>query len=66
MVSTENSQYNNYNLTSKYTAPKLRKEESDRLNPDILSQLNDNPLVNNVIINQILDEDNEDCDNEDC
>mgnify|MGYP001258979691 CR=1 FL=1 len=57
MVSTDNSQYNNYNLTSKYTAPKLRKEESDRLNPDILSQLNDNPLVNNVIINQIIDDD---------
>ena len=56
IISTENSKFNNYNLTSKYTVPKIRKEESDRLNPNILSQLNDNPLVNNLIINKFSDE----------
>ena len=62
IVSTENSKFNNFNLASNYTSSKLRNEESTRLNPEILTQLNDNPLVNNVIINQIIDdEDRKNC-----
>ena len=61
-IARENSQYNNFNLASKYRSPNTRNDETNRLNPEILTQLNDNPLVNNLVISQIIDDhDNKNC-----
>jgi len=43
---------NNLNLPSNYKTNSFRQEESNRLNPQILNQLNNNPLVNNIVISQ--------------
>ena len=43
---------NNFNLPAVYNSKNYRQEESNRLNPEILNQLNNNPLVNNVVISQ--------------
>ena len=47
-----NNHSNNFNLPAVYTSNNHRQEESNRLNPEILNQLNNNPLVNNVVISQ--------------
>ena len=43
---------NNLNLPAVYKSNNYRQEESNRLNPEILNQLNNNPLVNNIVISQ--------------
>lgn len=43
---------NSFNLPAVYKSNNYRQEESNRLNPEILNQLNNNPLVNNVVISQ--------------
>ena len=43
---------NNFNLPAVYNSKNYRQEASNRLNPEILNQLNNNPLVNNVVISQ--------------
>ncbi len=59
---SNNSQLNNFSLSSTYNTSTLRNEESNRLNPDILNQLNDNPLVNNIVISKKGEiNDDEDC-----
>lgn len=40
---------NNFNIPASQTRNNFRNEESNRLNPEILTQLIDNPLVNNVV-----------------
>jgi hypothetical protein len=56
-----NSHSNNFNLPTKYTQSTYRQEESNRLNPDILSQLNSNPLVNNIVISHQDNPNNNEC-----
>jgi len=45
----DNAIGNNFYLPLTQTRNNFRKEESDRLDPEILTQLIDNPLVNNVV-----------------
>ena len=50
------------NLPTKYTKNVYKNEDSNRLNPDILNQLNENPLVNNIVNNKKNDN-NPNCNN---
>ena len=52
VMDRSNYHSNNYNLPSTYSSNNHRQEESNRLNPEILTQLNNNPLVNNIVISQ--------------
>ena len=52
VMDRSNYHSNNFNLPSVYSSNNHRQEESNRLNPEILNQLNNNPLVNNVVISQ--------------
>ena len=52
IIDRSNYNSNNFNLPTNYTQNTYRQEESNRLNPEILNQLNSNPLVNNVVISQ--------------
>jgi len=52
LIDRSNSHSNNFNLPTSYTKKTYKQEESNRLNPEILSQLNNNPLVNNIVISQ--------------
>lgn len=52
LIDRANFHSNNFNLPTNYTQSTYRNNESNRLNPEILNQLNNNPLVNNVVISQ--------------
>jgi len=52
VMDRSNYHSNNFNLPSVYSSNNHRQEESNRLNPEILNQLNNNPLVNNIVISQ--------------
>ena len=48
-IMDRNNYYNNnYQIPTKYIL-KQNNDKDDRLNPNILNQLNDNPLVNNLV-----------------
>ena len=61
IINRENYHSNNFNLPSVYFKNDDRNEESNRLNPEILNQLNQNPLVNNPVISYPDDTNNDDC-----
>ena len=61
IINRENYHSNNFNLPSVYFKNDDRNEESNRLNPEILNQLNQNPLVNNPVISYPDDTNNNDC-----
>lgn len=46
---------NNYYIPSVHTKNNFRQEEDNRLDPEILSQLIDNPLVNNIVNKRDVD-----------
>ena len=50
LINRQNYHSNNFNLPSVYLQNDDRNVESNRLNPEILHQLNNNPLVNNPVI----------------
>lgn len=49
IMNIANQASNNYNLPNVQTRTNFRQEESNRLDPEILTQLIDNPLVNNIV-----------------
>jgi hypothetical protein len=49
IMNTGNHSGNNFNLPPTLTRTNFRQEESNRFDPEILTQLIDNPLVNNVV-----------------
>jgi hypothetical protein len=61
LIDRVNYHSNNFNLPSKYTQNTYIQEESNRLNPEILNQLNSNPLVNNIVISQPDNSDYNNC-----
>ena len=61
IIDRSNYHSNNFNLPTNYTQNTYRQEESNRLNPEILNQLNSNPLVNNVVISQLDNSNNNEC-----
>ena len=61
IINRSNSHSNNFNLPTNYIQNNNKQEESNRLNPEILNQLNNNPLVNNIVISQPDNSNNNNC-----
>ena len=49
IMNTGNHAGNNFNIPPTLTRTNFRQEETNRFDPEILTQLIDNPLVNNVV-----------------